>query len=119
MYRTPKAAMDTKLGRNLSHNEDMAQWLIEWVAEVLTSFVPSESGNTTIDLARGRRSMRPKSQFGEQVLYLPNKTDQSLNTSGAQFRQATFLGLNMRADDVILGTNRGTVKARTMRRLRP
>ena len=118
-YRTQKAAAETKLGRKLSHDGDMAQWLIEWAAEVLTRLVPSESGKTSMELARGRRTMRPIAQFGEQVLYIPDKTDQSLNKSEAQFGQTTFLGLKVITDEVILGTSRGTANARTMIMLRP
>ena len=54
-------------------------------------------------------------QCGEQALRIPGKASHSTRKYEAQFRQDTAMGLEVRTDRDITGTNRGIEKARMMR----
>ena len=74
-------------------------------------------GTTAVQLTRDSRSSRNIAQFGETVLYKPLKIS-SYHRGNMEytFLDGILLGMRLRSDEILVGTARGAVKARTLRR---
>ena len=66
-------------------------------------------GKTVVQLIRGSTSSRNIAQFGEKILYKPLK----LSGHHRGNTEDTFL---LRSDEILIGTARGVIKTRTLRR---
>ena len=57
-------------------------------------------------------------RFGEKVLYMPLKGAKSLRNKGdAKMEYGVWLGAKLRTDEILIATEKGVVKARTLRGL--
>ena len=73
-------------------------------------------GTTAVQLTRDSRSSRNIAQFGETVLYKPLKISSHRGNMDYIFLDGILLGMRLRSDEILVGTTRGAVKARTLRR---
>ena len=63
---------------------------------------------------RGSKYERPVAEFGEQVLYMPLGDRPAFPEP--RFLEGTWLGMDLRSGEVIIGTKSGVVRARTIKR---
>ena len=74
-------------------------------------------GKTAVPLIRGSKSSRNIAQFGEKILYKPLKLSGHLRGNMEDtFLDGIFLGMRLRSDEILIGTTRGAIKTRTLRR---
>ena len=74
-------------------------------------------GKTAVQLIRGSKSSRNIAQFGEKVLYKPLKlSGHHRGNMEDTFLDGIFLGMRLRSDEILIGTARGVIKTRTLRR---
>ena len=74
-------------------------------------------GKTAVQLIRGSRSSRNIAQFGEKVLYNPLKiSSHHRGNMEDSFLDGILLGMRLPSDEILVGTARVAVKARTLRR---
>ena len=74
-------------------------------------------GKSAVQLTRDSRSSRNIAQFGEKVLSKPLKiSSHHRGNMEYTFLDCILLGMRLRSDDDLVGTGRGAVKARTLRR---
>ena len=93
-------------------------WLLEWTGVTLTRYVVHANGKTAYQNIATKRSKRPVAAFGEKVLYLPLETERmKMGKEEPKLREGVWLGVKMRIDEALIGTEGGVVKARTIRRL--
>ena len=74
-------------------------------------------GKTAVDLIHGSKSSRNIAQFGEKILYKPLKIPgHHRGNMEDTFLDGIFLGMRLRSDEILVGTLRGVIKTRTLRR---
>ena len=74
-------------------------------------------GKTAVQLIRGSKSSRKIAQFGEKILYKPVKlSGHRRGNMEDTFLDGIFLGMRLRSDEILVGTARGVIKTRTLRR---
>ena len=93
-------------------------WVFEWAADLMTSYAHvGDLGKTAVQLIRGSKSSRNIAQFGEKILYKPLKLSGYLRGNMEDtFLDGIFLGMRLRSDEILIGTARGVIKTRTLRR---
>ena len=93
-------------------------WVFEWSAGLMTRYaLVEELGKTAVQLIRGSKSSRNIAQFGEKIFYKPLML--SIHHRGNMednFLDGFFLGMRLRSDEMFIGTTRGVIKTRTLRR---
>ena len=68
----------------------------------------------------GRRAVPQLAQFGERVWWMPlQPSNRRLGPLDSRFEQGTYLGPMDGSNTVLIGTESGVVKARTIKRLPP
>ena len=93
-------------------------WVFEWAADLMTRYAHVEDlGMTAVQLIRVSKSSRNIAQFGEKILYKPLKlSSHHRGNMEDHFLDGIFLGMRLRSDEILVGTARGVVKTRTLRR---
>ena len=118
--RTIKDHVGARTGASIARRSDMFKCLTEWSAATLTRYKILSHGENSFATIKGRQSHAQIAAFGEIILYVPLK---SMKTGRSKFEpkmeEGIFLGMNMRTDDILVGTERGTVNTRTFKRLQP
>ena len=68
-------------------------------------------------LIRGSKSSRNIAQFDEKILYKPLKlSGHHRGNMEDTFLDGIFMGMRLRSDEILIGTARGVIKTRTLRR---
>ena len=90
--------------------------VFEWAADLMTRYAHvGELGQTAVQLIRGSKSS--SAQFGEKILYKPLKlSGHHRGNMEDTFLGGIFLGMRLRSDEILVGTARGVIKTRTLRR---
>ena len=93
-------------------------WVFQLAADLMTRYAHVEDlGKTAVQLMRGSKSSRSIAQFGEKILYEPLKlSSHHRGNMEDKFLHGIFLGMRLRSDEIIIGTTRGVIKTRTLRR---
>ena len=118
MVKTIFSSLESKWGIRVTREHPVCPWMFEWAADLMTWHAHvGDLGNTAVQLTRGSKSSRNIAQFGEKILHKPLKLsghhrgimeDMSLD--------CIFLGMRLRSDEILVGTARGVIKTRTLRR---
>ncbi len=118
--RTIKDQVETKTGRRIERGSTIFKWIVEWAAATITRYRINSNGKTAMAEIKGRQGRSQIAGFGEKVLYVPLKSSKA-NTAKIEMRAefGIFLNINMRTEEIILGTPQGTVKARSIKRMAP
>ena len=92
--------------------------VFEWAADLLTRYTHvGDLGKTAVQLIRGSKSSRNVAQFGEKILYKPLKlSGHHRGNMEDTFLDVIFQGMTLRSDEILIGTTRGVIKTRTLRR---
>ena len=92
--------------------------MMRWAAELVTKYQTGKDGKTSHERIRGRACNKPLAIFGEKVLYLPLKSVETKATKDEpKMKYGICLGIIDRTEEVLIGTERGVVKCRTVKRL--
>ena len=113
--RTMKDAIEAKLKHKFDYSDKIFDWMIIWAAGLVTRYSKKESGKSAYEEVRGKEASTPIARFGERILYMPKTEDKQQ----ARFSSGIFLGLQRKSNEVVIGTEAGVYKARTIRRLAP
>ena len=87
-------------------------------ADLMTRYAHvGDLGKTAVHLIRGSKSSRNIAEFGEKILYKPLKlSGHHRGNMEDTFLDGIFLGMRLRSDEILIGTARGVIKTRTLRR---
>ena len=117
--RTIRDALQAKTKTRLPIGHPVFEWLVEWSAGILNRYAIRPNGKTAFEIMGIKRAKDiPIAEFGEKVLYMPIKTEKRA-TSKAEPRmhEGIWMGLRQRTNEALIGTNRGVIRARTIRRM--
>ena len=116
--RTLRSHIESKAKTKIDMNGPIATWLIRWAGEILTKYTKGQDGKTAWERRRTEECKKPIVPVGEKVLYLPLKTATIHRKKGEpKMYEGIWFGINGRTEEVFIGTERGVVKCRTIKRL--
>ena len=111
MVKTILSSLESRWGVRVARGYPVYPWVFEWAADLMTRYAyVGDLGKTAVQLIRGSNSCRNIAQFGEKILY------KTLKLHGGHVLGWYFLGMRLRSDEMLVGTTRGVVKTRTLRR---
>ena len=118
MVKTILSSLESRWGVRVTRDHTVYPWVFEWAADLMTRYAHLEDlGKTAVQLIRGSTSSRNIAQFGEKILYKPLKlSGQFRGNMEDNFLDGIFLGMRLRSDEILIGTTRGVIKMRTLRR---
>ena len=115
--RTLKLHLEHLMGTCIPPGQPIMSWLAEYAAEVINRFREGPDRRTPYERVKGLRRLKLMAQFGESVLWMQDKKE------GGQIRQleprsqhGIWLGIDPRNDEIIVGTESGIVRARSVKR---
>ena len=111
MVKTTFSSLESKWCIRVKRDHPVYPWMFEWAADLMTRLA------LVGQLIRGSKSSRNVAQTGEKILYKPLKlSGHHRGNMEDTFLDCIFLGMILRSDEIILGTTRGVIKTRTLRR---
>ena len=81
---------------------------------MLNLYREGKDGKTPMERLRGTKHERPIAEYGEQVLYMPLGDRPAFPEP--RFLEGTWLGIDLRSGEVLIGTQSGVVRARSVKR---
>ena len=114
--RTMKIALEERIQGKISINSLIFQWLVEYAAVLVNRFSIGHDGKTPYSRLRGRSSGRPIAEFGECILYKVTKQPGRLVKLEPRWKHGVWIGIDQKTNEAIIGTEEGTVRARSVRR---
>ena len=118
MVKTILSSLESRWGVRVARDHPVYPWVFEWAADLMTRYAHvGDLGKTAVQLIRGSKSSRNIAQFGEKILYKPLKlSGHHRGNMEDTFLDGIFLGMRLRSDEILIGTTRGVIKTRTVRR---
>ena len=118
MVKTILSSLESGWGVRVARDHAVYPWVFEWAADLMTRYAHvGDLGTTAVQLIRVSKSSRNIAQFGEKILYKPLKlSGHHRGNMEDTFLDGIFLGMRLRSDEILIGTARGVVMTRTMRR---
>ena len=118
MVKTILSSLESTWGVRVARDHPVYPWVLEWAADLMTRYAHvGDLGKTAVHLIRGSKSSRNIAEFGEKILYKPLKlSGHHRGNMEDTFLDGIFLGMRLRSDEILLGTARGVIKTRTLRR---
>ena len=116
--RTLRSFIEEQTKSKIDMTRPFATWLIRWAGEILTKYTKGKDGKTSWERRRKEHCNKTIVPIGEKILYLPLKTASIHGKKGEpKMEEGIWLGINGRTEEVFVGTERGVVKCRTIKRL--
>ena len=118
MVKTILSSLESRWGIRVFRDHPVYPWVFEWAADLMTRYAHvGDLGKTAVQLIRGSKSSRNIAQFGEKILYKPLKlSGHHRGNMAGTLLDGNFLGMRLRPREILIGTTRGVIKTRTLRR---
>ena len=118
MVKTILTSLESRWCIRVTRDHPVSLWVFEWAADLMTRNAHVEGlGKTAVQLIRGSKSSRNIAQSGEKILYKPlTPSGHHRRNMEDTFLDGIFLGMRLRSDEILIGTTRGVIKTRTVRR---
>ena len=114
MLKTSPSSLESRWGVRVARDHPVYLWVFEWAAGLIHV---EDLGKTAVQLIRGSKSSRNIAHFGEKISYKPLKlSSHHRGNMEDNFLDGIFLGMRLRSDEFLIGTTRGVIKTRTLRR---
>ena len=114
--RALRHQLESNIKRKIPDSSPVMAWLVRWAAEVLSKYSCGDDGKSPHERLNGEKCTTPLVPFGESVMYLPLKTVRRDKGDVAK-KPGIWLGIIARTQEVLIGTERGVIKCRTVTRL--
>ena len=116
--RVLKLHLQNRIGREVLEDEPAMPWLLRWAAMSMSRFQRGKDGKTPYERQTGRRCELEVVPFAEKVMYrlteVANERHQALEERWAN---GIWLGHARHSNEILIGTEKGIVKAWAIRRL--
>ena len=114
MASTLISALEERLLQSVPWDSPLGSWLIEYSAVLINLYREGKDGKTPMERLRGAKHGRPIAELGENILYKPLGDAPAFPE--AEFLYGTWLGIDLRTGEILVGTSSGIVRARTVKR---
>ena len=113
--RTLRHQLENNIKQRVPYDAPVMAWLVRWVAELLSKYAVGDDGKTPYERIHREDCVIPLVPFGETVMYVPLKTVH--RNKGIPAKKAgVWLGVNERTEEMLIGTEFGVIKCRTVDR---
>jgi hypothetical protein len=112
LIATLKHALAAALKVDIAAGSAVMTWLVEYAGVLITRHKIRPDGRTGYETVRGKRASLPMCGFGEKVLFLPAKS-----VPNRRFEYGIYLGVLQSSNELLVATDAGVVKVRTIKRL--
>ena len=114
MVKTILSSLESRWGVRVARDHPVYPWMFEGAADLMTRYAHvGDLGKTAIQ----SKSSRNIAQFGEKILYKPLKlSGHHRGNMEDTFLDGIFLGMRLQSDEILIGTARGVIKTRALRR---
>ena len=110
--------LEARLGTKLPPDHPALAWITEYAAATLRRVKIGDDGKTGMERL-GKRSRRAMPEFGERILYIPERQSAESHDGGSRAFQGTFLGVRDRSDELIADDGGRLIRFRDFRRNPP
>ena len=108
--------LEQNMASKLSNDSPIWPWLIQYAAQVIHTFkIHKEDQRSSRQRIRADPSVPEIPKFGESIMFKPAKTV-AIQKDQSRWRTGIWLGFIDDTNEHIIGTNRGTLKCRAIRR---
>ena len=114
-FRTIKDGMEARYGTKLEGHNPMVPWMVAHAADCITRYHVHNDGRTGYQNLKGRVFKKEVCEFGENVLFLRPNT-RGKDKFEVRWEEGLWLGIHEQSNEVIIGTDKGVLKARDVRR---
>jgi hypothetical protein len=114
--RVAKSALEARLKAKLDQNHAVLTWLVEYVSMMLNRYEVSRDGRTAYERSKGKKSRLAGLEFGEQVMWRRKPVGNNLAKLSVMWDLGTYLGVKGSTGEIIIGTESGVWRTRTVRR---
>lgn len=117
--RTIRLVLQARYGRKIEEHDHIIPWLVKDAAEQINRFIMvGPDGRTRSERPRGRRWLRVMAEIGECLHYRRLGEDRpgKKKTFGTMWEEGSWLGVCEESGEIIVGTERGVVRASAFRR---
>ena len=115
LIRTFIIYIETRLGATIPEDHAIIPWIVKHAAATINRFSVGEDGFTAHRRLRGRNFKKEITEIGESIWCLKPKSKGRAKLRSRWF-SGIWLGIREEAGEVIVGTDKGVIKVRTIRR---
>jgi hypothetical protein len=114
-FRTVKAQVQARYNTIISEAHPILTWLVTHVSRTIYRYKIGPDGKTPRQRVKGKLFSKHLVEFGETVWYLKPKSKMS-GKYDSRWSTGIWLGIREESGEVIIGTDEGVIKCRTIRR---
>ena len=114
--RALRHQLESNIKMKILDSTPIMAWLVRWAAELISKYSCGDDGKSPHERLHGEKCTTPLVPFGEPVMYLPMRTVRRDKGDVAK-KPGIWLGIIARTQEVLIGTEDGVVKCRTVTRL--
>ena len=107
--------MEANLGKKIPEDHPVIAWMVKHAAATMNRFQVGRDGKTAYRRLKGRNFKRQYVKMGEAVWFLKPKTE-GKNKGESRWGEGIWLGIREESGEYIIGTQKGVIKVRTIRR---
>ena len=100
----------------MSHDHAVLTWLIEYVSLLLNRYEVGKDGRAAYEQSKGKKSKLMGLEFGESVMWRRKPVGNNVAKLAVMWDKGTYLGVKGSAGEIIIGTENGVWRTRTVRR---
>ncbi len=113
--RTMRGALESRIGERISGEDNVFTWMVRHASAPINRYQMGEDGKTAHERLRGRKFRRDVTEFGESVMYIRAESV-GKDKYNSRWEEGVFLGIREESGEIIVGTEKGVIKARAFRR---
>ena len=115
--RTLKSATESKIGRRIASNHPILAWLPAHAAFLISRYAVGADGKTAYERSRGKKYKRELVPFAERIHFIVPGPKRHMNKLESKWSTGRFVGCVQRTNEMLVMTDRGVVKARSVKRM--
>ena len=114
--RVLKDALEARLGARVPSDHNVLAWLVEFAGTVVNRYEVGRDGKTPHERLRGKASRLIGLEFGEKVNFRRTAIGTRMAKLDSLWSDGVFLGYRSVSGEIVVGTQDGVFKTRTVRR---
>ena len=113
--RAIKLNLEAHYEDKIKDDHPVIPWLVAHSASTITRYKIGEDGKTAYQLWKGRKYGRGIAEFGECIIYC-KLGSKGVDKLDERWEEGIWLGAKDESDEILIGINKGVMKARSVRR---
>ena len=116
MSRVLKLCLEDKWSAKIPDDHAIITWMVGHAGYLLSRFSVGVDGKTPYERLKGKKAKMGGVEFGEGIWFKMKSKSQGIGKLATAWRDGVYLGIRTLSGEIIVGTEEGVWKARTIRR---